>query len=328
MAAAALAGVALLGVAAYVALVTAYPPQRLAALLSQEVTRATGRSFAILGDLSIRLLPSLAVVAQDLRLGNAAWGSRPDMVSLRKAAFVVALKPWLLGRVRILSISAEGADLLLETRSDGRGNWVFDTPPAEPADASAAGPPVALDMLAATGAVVSYRDGATGVTRTLAVKSLEVEAAGESSQLQADITLDGQRLQVGGQSGRFEALAAARAAWPFDLQVQTDGATLTAKGELGAVKPPLGSVAESLCSRAWLLTKPWSCSQRENASRLPRSGSTTQTSQRDGPEPDYFLFSRIDIVAFGPPALLNEPSSLALNTKSSLSKTTVTPLAV
>ncbi len=232
VAAAALAGLVLLGVGAYVALVKAYPPERLAALLSQEVTSATGRSFAIQGALSIRLLPSLAVVANDMTLGNAAWGSRCDMVRLRRAAFVVDLKPLLQGRVRILSITVEGADLLLETRADGRGNWLFDTPPADPASASATTPQVALDALVATDSSLSYRDGSTGLTHTLAVQSLKVEAQGDVSQLKATATLNGQRLEVAGQTGRFDVLAAALAIWPFDLQVQTDGATLTAKGEL------------------------------------------------------------------------------------------------
>jgi uncharacterized protein involved in outer membrane biogenesis len=231
-----LAGLAVLAGVVYVALVKAYPPQRLSALLSQEVSSATGRSFAIKGDLSIRLLPSLAVVAHGMTLGNAAWGTQPDMLSLRRAAFVVELRPLLEGRVRILSIDIEGARLLLETRADGRGNWLFDTAAVKPGGAAspaADSPRVALDGLVVTDGILTYRDGSTGATRALAVQSLAVAAQGDLSRLEAAVSLNGQALQVKGQAGRFDLLASARAPWPFDFQINTDGATLAAKGQVG-----------------------------------------------------------------------------------------------
>ncbi|HEY6354673.1 MAG TPA: AsmA family protein, partial [Burkholderiaceae bacterium] len=58
----------------YVALTRAFPLQRLAAMLADEVQTATGREFRIAGGLSFQLLPTIAVVAQDMSVGNAPWG--------------------------------------------------------------------------------------------------------------------------------------------------------------------------------------------------------------------------------------------------------------
>ena len=113
IAAIALAGIGLLTGAIYLAIVVAFPPARLAILLADEVKAATGREFRIDGGLSIRVLPSIAIQARDIVLGNAAWGSRVDMVTVRRAAIDVSPGALLKGELRILRIDIEGVDALL-----------------------------------------------------------------------------------------------------------------------------------------------------------------------------------------------------------------------
>ena len=96
-----LAGLVLLGVIAYVALNQAFPPERLAAMLSEQVRKTTGRDFAVRGALSIRLLPRIGVAADDVVLGNAPWGTRKDMLRVQHARFDIALWPLLQGLVEI-----------------------------------------------------------------------------------------------------------------------------------------------------------------------------------------------------------------------------------
>src|SRR5450755_1963192 len=154
---------ALLLVAACVAITTAYPPARLAAMLGEQVKAATGRDFRMNGALSIRLLPSIAVVANDVALGNADWGSRLSMVTMRRAAFEVALRPLLEGQIQVLSVVVEGVDALFETDKRGRGNWLL-APPEMPKQGVE---PAAL---------FTYRDGRSGVARTAAIDKLDVRA--------------------------------------------------------------------------------------------------------------------------------------------------------
>ena len=115
----ALGGIGLMIGAIYLAIVVAFPPARLAALLADQVKAATGREFRIDGGLSIRMLPSIAIQARDLVLSNAAWGSRVAMVTVRRAAIDVSLGALLKGELRMLRVDVEGVDALLE--SDGAG---------------------------------------------------------------------------------------------------------------------------------------------------------------------------------------------------------------
>jgi len=172
---------ALLLVAACVAITTAYPPARLAAMLGEQVKAATGRDFRMNGALSIRLLPSIAVVANDVALGNADWGSRLSMVTMRRAAFEVALRPLLEGQIQVLSVVVEGVDALFETDKRGRGNWLLAPPEmpkqgVEPAARAASAPQIGLDHLLVSAALFTYRDGRSGVARTAAIDKLDVRA--------------------------------------------------------------------------------------------------------------------------------------------------------
>jgi AsmA protein len=70
-----LAVAALLVAGALVALRQAFPPARLAAMLAEHVSAATGRALRIEGDLKFRLWPTLAVEARDISLANANCAS-------------------------------------------------------------------------------------------------------------------------------------------------------------------------------------------------------------------------------------------------------------
>ena len=84
----------LAGLGGLLALKQAFPPARIAALVGEQVRSAIGREFSIQGRLSWRVFPSIAVVVEDVRLANLPWGTRADMVSMRKAALELALRPF------------------------------------------------------------------------------------------------------------------------------------------------------------------------------------------------------------------------------------------
>ena len=46
------------------------------------VTKKIGRPFAIDGALQLKVLPSISVLAERVRVGNAEWGSKPQMVEI------------------------------------------------------------------------------------------------------------------------------------------------------------------------------------------------------------------------------------------------------
>jgi uncharacterized protein involved in outer membrane biogenesis len=243
-----LAVIVLLLLAAAIGLRMAFPPARISALLAEQVTAATGRAFRIDGDLSIRLLPTIAVRANDVALANAEWGSRPDMARFRRAAFDVSLKDLLDRRIRILSIEVEGADLLLETDGAGRYNWQM-APGAQAAGKAAAPPPLALDRLLLSQVHIGYRDAGKGTSRDVDIESLDLEGQGDRARLGAAFKLGPQRWTVEGEVGRPATLLSGTDEWPFNLRLASGGALVTARGGLG-VGPRTGTLAAKLTVRA------------------------------------------------------------------------------
>ena len=223
-------GIALVLVAGYFALVTAFPPARVVGLLAEHIKTATGRDFRMDGDLSFRLLPTLAVVAEDIVLSNADWGTRAEMLKVRRTEFEIALKPLLNGELRVLKVGLEGADLLLESDQTGRSNWMFSS------DSSSGIPAFDLEQLALTGANITYRDGRSGVTRSLRVESFKLQALGDVDLLSASLIFEQQKVQFDGRVGSLLALMAGGVEWPFDLRVKLNGQDLSLNGKFG-LKP-------------------------------------------------------------------------------------------
>jgi uncharacterized protein involved in outer membrane biogenesis len=266
-----LGGLVLLGVVAYVALNQAFPPERISAMLSEQVRKTTGRDFAVRGPLSIRLLPRIGVAAQDVVLGNAPWGTRKDMLLVQHARFDIGLWPLLHGLVDIASVSFDGVDLLLETDRNGVGNWAMggesDSKAPAPSDGGGAAPlRLQLAHLSLNNAKLAYRDGRSGSTQHLAVPKLALDAAGDGQTLAATLDSGAHRWQLKGRIGSLADLALNQADWPFDLQLAGDGASATAKGQLRRGTPPRALEADlsASLSKAAALT-PWVAA----AARLP-----------------------------------------------------------
>ena len=91
------------------------------------VTKQIGRPFVIDGALSLKLFPSVSVLAERVRVGNAEWGSKPQMVEIGHFSTNVGVWSLISGPVDIRSFELNDVSVLLERNSDGRGNWEFGT---------------------------------------------------------------------------------------------------------------------------------------------------------------------------------------------------------
>ncbi len=90
--------------------------------ITSAVFDATGRRLTIAGDLEVDfgLLPVLA--AENIALQNASWGSRQEMVAIRRFQVRIALLPLLARKLEIASILLIGPDILLEKNEAGDYN--------------------------------------------------------------------------------------------------------------------------------------------------------------------------------------------------------------
>jgi uncharacterized protein involved in outer membrane biogenesis len=61
----------------------------------------------------------------EFHLGNAAWGTEPDMASFSSLSAVIEKKPLLTGPVKITRLRIDQPELFLERDQNGIGNWRF-----------------------------------------------------------------------------------------------------------------------------------------------------------------------------------------------------------
>ena len=93
--------------------------------ISSAVQSATGRDFSI-DTLETDLNTSISVVAKNVRMANADWGSKPDMLNIGKLEAEVSLLSLLSG-VADLRVVVSQTDVLAESNSEGTSNWDMGT---------------------------------------------------------------------------------------------------------------------------------------------------------------------------------------------------------
>ncbi len=220
---------------AWVALQQAFPPQRIAEIVASQVSSQTGREFRIQGRLDWRLLPKLAILAEDVALANAPWGSRPDMLRIKRAATQLELWPLLQGRFNIESVALDGVDLLLETDAKGTGNWDMPQPATQDGRQGSGGgsmQDVGIDTLRLGDVRVAYHDGVSGQKRAITLQQLTLDRNAQGLQLASDWVVQAQRWQASGQLGHVTQLLANQADWPVQLALRSEGARIDLKGQL------------------------------------------------------------------------------------------------
>jgi AsmA protein len=118
-----LAALVLLLVLGIAVLVWLVDPNTFKPRIEAEVKKATGRDFALAGDIELGFYPWLA-----LRTGPGSFGNPPGfptepMAAWQGAQLGVKLFPLLRGELVVDRVRLKGADLRLVRRADGHGNW-------------------------------------------------------------------------------------------------------------------------------------------------------------------------------------------------------------
>jgi len=232
--------VAVAVVVAGYAIIASLEVQKVASFAATEVKAATGRDLVIDGpvDLKISLNPSINL--EDVRFANAPWGSRPDMITLRRLEIQVELLPLLTGDVVVRHVVLIKPDVLLETDAEGRNNWDFaaESGPAAPAPSADAGAdgmklPDVRDIHV-EGGVLQLVDAAAGETLRLDLTEAigGVPKGGGPRPLRLAAAYNGNPFVIEGSYGGLQVLLSG-AAEPLDLTISAGGATVTAKGTAG-----------------------------------------------------------------------------------------------
>ena len=160
---------------------------------------ATGRTLAIDGDISLRLLPSPALSVANVRLANPQGAADPNLVSLESLEVQAAFWPLLRRELQVRSVRLRKPQIALEILADGTATWEFTPAPKEdePAGGDGNGSPggiagITLEEFVIEGGQLTFRDAASGLTE-------QIEAI--------DATLSAQELTTGPYEARGEMMA-------------------------------------------------------------------------------------------------------------------------
>ena len=192
--------------------------------IARKVSSATGRPFAINGDLSVHLSLHPRVIANDIVLGNAQWAREPNMAEIKRLDFRFDLLRLLGGMVAFREIALSEPRVALEVSKDDVPNWVFD------GDKSKADKPLEIPEVGALTidrGTALYLDPRINTDFTLEVRTLD------GGNTDTDMNLE-----VAGK-GRFKGLATtvqARGGALLSLRDASHPYPVKASATLGATK--------------------------------------------------------------------------------------------
>lgn len=178
---------------------------------------ATGRELKINGDLSLSLLPRLALEAENVSFANAPGASEPQMASMERLAVQLQILPLLVGEVKLDRLVLVRPEILLEVDAQGKPNWVFDTAKSEAAPSGETSSPsesqaqeadsgsgggaisnVALGEVRLEEGRVTYRDATSGAAYEISAINMDVSLASLDSPLAAEggLTWNGKTISL------------------------------------------------------------------------------------------------------------------------------------
>jgi uncharacterized protein involved in outer membrane biogenesis len=219
-------------------------PAQLTNLLSSSVKAATGRDLKITGPVTLKLLPSISVKADQVSLSNAPWASAPEMLSVKNIELEVKLLPLFLKRVEISAIRLSGLDAHLQANKAGQNNW--DLTPPTVGDGSGKSPPasgaesdesnfVAIETITVSDARIHYLDG-NGPAKIFSAPKFSLNGGGGKTMILLDLQYQNYKIDL---KGKTSSLRQTILDWNqnpvkmnLDLTLTLNGKALNIEGEI------------------------------------------------------------------------------------------------
>ena len=234
-------GAALLAViAVIVALLIHFDWNRAKPWINQRVSDATGRPFAINGDLSLTWhapqqellgwrgwIPWPRLNAKDVVFGNPEWASEPVMAKANQVTFSLSPLPLLRKKIVIPSLALDAPQLALERQKDGRNNWTFekkDEPSAWQLD---------LQQLVLNKGSIHVADAIKRADMRVEVDTLGTQG-GKDYRLGWTLagTFNGEKVSGSGKAGSILSLRKQRAQYPVEADIRVGKTSISARGTL------------------------------------------------------------------------------------------------
>lgn len=200
-------------------------------VLEHPVSGMVGRQIRVGGPLTVRWGAPTRLVAEDVHVANASWGSEPDMFSARRLEIELYARTLLRGPTRIPLISLDGAKLLLETSKKGEHNWDFGAKSATP---KKRGEFPDLRRFAVTDSALVFHNGETEARSELGVGKLDLRQSDPKSPvtIEADGTFQKAPLHLAGTVGPIAQLRDPQQPYPIKFDGSVNGVKLATEGTI------------------------------------------------------------------------------------------------
>jgi uncharacterized protein involved in outer membrane biogenesis len=214
--------------------------------IESAASAALGRDVEIAGDLNVDLAMAPTITLEQVRIANAEWGSRPDMLTIPRLAFAIDLPQLLRGQIALRFLRVQEPDLLLEANRQGEANWQFGPPEQKP---GAPRIPIIEDLEIAD-AAIRYHEPGGPKDVVAAFDNAKGAITASGVQLDASGTLDEQPLSLHLASAPVAQLEAEAKRFPFEFDAELGSTRLAVTGSAEAPLQAQGlSVEVALDSR-------------------------------------------------------------------------------
>ncbi|MCX7561079.1 AsmA family protein [Sulfitobacter sp. F26204] len=230
-----IAGIVILVTVLVLVAVLMLPADRIARIASDQLSRVTGRSVTISGDVKMTFWPVLGVNAGKLEVGNADWAGEGAMLSAAQAAIGVDASALLRGDIRITNVEAVSPTVRLQSRQDGRANWKFSDGAGAAQIETETNPnttarPLTIERLVIRDASLIYdAEGADRVSYQGVDLSLDWPDPAGAATIRATLHPARQAVKVKATIDRFAGFLKGDVQ-PVDLEINTDGGSLSLDG--------------------------------------------------------------------------------------------------
>ncbi|WP_337367505.1 AsmA family protein [Noviherbaspirillum denitrificans] len=231
-------GAVVVTLALLLAFASAFDWNRIKPWVNDKVSEATGRPFAINGDLSFRwerppeqqagwrrFIPWPHIRALDISLGNPGWArTGPLMARVKQVDTTISPLPLLTKTISIGTLVVDGGDVILEKSKDDKNNWTFKKEEEQKPSAW----DFALHSLAIKNGNVRYVDPAKKADATARIDT----SSDGTVNFRLGGIFNGEKVSGGGKAGGLLTLMKRNVQYPVDATLKVVETTITADGRL------------------------------------------------------------------------------------------------
>lgn len=273
--------------------------------IARVAKEATGRELTLDGNINLKVNFTPKLLVENVSFQNASWGSRPEMVKVRRVEVQVALLPLIGKKIEIKHLVLVEPDILIETDKTGRTNLEFKIPEKDTALKSEKKeekpskielPALIFEDLRIEKGQLTYKDARKNRTLAVRIANLKAHATDPESPLTLNLKGDcnGTPFELESTMGALTQLADPDKDWPLQLTAKALDSTFTLDGTIQDLSGPRGFqlqfslASKNLANLEQLTGKP-----------ISLKGSFNISAQLIGPAPDIYKFSDLKAIIGG-----------------------------